>query len=175
MTRGDIDVEVIYRPTDLIVMQELHGKMVSEETSNEINELAHRYGEYHYFVLSYSMGGREALYAGSQDYGQFSENLQKLAFRMQEYLYMTTDRRDTVQLADFYYPRMHGMGTATQLLLVFSKEAAGDSEVLKLHIKDVGFGTGRMHFNFDVQDIRKVPRIEQLVKIKEDPETPGNN
>jgi len=156
--KNGVDIELMYRPTDLIVQQELQGKESS--SPEDIQKLEDQYGKYAYFVLSFSQNDREALYARSADYGDFSEKLQRIAFRMNEYTYMSTDQQDTVYLSDFYYPRLNGMGMATQVLLAFEREQIEQGETATLHVKDLGFGTGRVNFKIKKKDMERVPRLE---------------
>lgn len=158
--RNGLEVSLMYRPTDLVINQELQSKKTI--TQPEIQKLKEQYGPYAYFVLSYSDRGKEALYTRSQGQGDFSEKLRRLSFRMGEYVHMTTSQKDTLYLKDSYYPRMHGMGTSSRVLLVFDRAKIEQSEWASLHVKDVGFGTGRMHFKINTKEIKDIPGLEFL-------------
>ena len=71
-------VQMTYRPTDLLVAQELGS---SHDTAS-IGKLRKKYGNHNYFILSLSKNEREAIQAGTMPYDQFSELLQTISFRM---------------------------------------------------------------------------------------------
>ncbi|NJN25204.1 MAG: hypothetical protein HC819_04105 [Cyclobacteriaceae bacterium] len=155
--REGIEVSAFYRPTDLIVAQDLRQK---DRNAVAVRQLREKYGSYAYFVLSMSYDGKDALYATAGSYQEFSDNLQKLSFRMPEYLYMTTSEKDTVELRDFHFSRMHGMSGSTQVLLAFEKDKIEYKEWIQLNLKEMGFGTGRVNLRFRMKDILDTPEID---------------
>ncbi len=154
---GDINISVVYRPTDLLVMQDL-GKKKADTAS--INKFRKKYGDYAYFILSVSKNNKEALYQTGKGMGAFSENVQNLAFRMDQFVTMTTSERDTIPVADFIYPRLYGISSATQVMFVFSNEKIKTSEWVNFNLRDFGLDMGRNNFRFASEDIRQVPRID---------------
>lgn len=160
--RGSLEVGAVFRPTDLIVAQELRSQEVNEEV---IQKLRKKYRAYSYFVLSISNNGKDALYSTAGSYQHFSDNLQKLSFRMQDYLHMTTSAKDTVYMADYHFSRMHGMSGSTQVLLAFDLEKIKDKKWVQLNVKEMGFGAGRVNLRFDIDDIQDTPEIDFLTQI----------
>lgn len=152
---GPVRMRVQYRPTDLLVAQELPESREAEQ----IKALRAKYGQYAYFILSFSQDNQEALYQRA-DYGQFSETLQNLAFRMNRFTQLTTAQQDTIPLADFAYPRLYGHGSSTQVMLVFDREKIPDDDWVQLTVEDVGLGTGRQHFRFDIEQLHRAPTID---------------
>ncbi|MCG8310014.1 MAG: hypothetical protein MI975_21640 [Cytophagales bacterium] len=157
--RGRLEVSAVYRPSDLIVAQEQRGKATNEATVQKLKE---KYGDYAYFVLSISDNGKDALYSTAGSYQQFSDNLQKLSFRMNDYLHMTTSAKDTVYLTDHHFSRMHGMGGSTQVLLAFDRNQIKNEGWVQLNLKEMGLGAGRVNLRFDVKDILNTPGIDFL-------------
>lgn len=151
---GPVRMQVQYRPTDLLVAQELPGSRDAEQ----IKALREKYRQYAYFILSYSQDNKEALYQRA-DYGQFSETLQNLAFRMNRFTQFTTSHQDTISPVDFAYPRLYGHGNSTQVMLVFDREKIPDDDWIQLTVEDVGLGTGRQHFRFDNKQLHNAPSI----------------
>ena len=145
---GAVRMQVQYRPTDLLVNQELQ----HDYSEEKVAALRHKYGQYAYFILSYSQENKEALYQPTS-YGQFSETLQNLAFRMDRFAQLTTAQQDTVPIADFVYPRTYGYGGSTQVMLVFDRKNIPDTEWVQLVVDDVGLGAGSQRFRFRTQDI----------------------
>ena len=151
---GAVRMQVQYRPTDLLVAQELSESPDAEQ----VKALRAKYGRYAYFILSFSQDNQEALYQRA-DYGQFSETLQNLAFRMNRFTQLTTERQDTIPLVDFAYPRLYGHGSSTQVMLVFDRTKIPDNDWVQLTVEDVGLGTGRQHFRFDNKQLHNAPSI----------------
>jgi hypothetical protein len=153
--KDKVKMQMFYRPTDLLVAQTLNDR----SDNNEIKQSREQYGNYAYFILSISNEDKDALNTMSGSYQNFSENLQTLAFRMQDYLEMITSRHDTIPLADFHFPRLYGMGGATQMMLVFDCEKIKQSEWVRIRLKETGLGHGNQVFRFLVKDMIKAPEI----------------
>ena len=150
-------LQMTYRPTDLLVAQELGGE--SAPNPEELARLRAKYGNYYYFVMALSKDQQEALYHSKGGYPQFSELVQTLSFRMGQYLNLTTSEKDTIELADYVFPRTYGMGSATNLMFVFNKAAAQDDEWIQLNLKEFGLGLGNQNFRFNKKDLEDLPKI----------------
>jgi len=155
-TINDVNVRITYRPTDLLVAQELTN--VTDTT--HISLLRAKYNKYYYFVLSLSKNQREAIQAGTMPQAQFSELLQTISFRMAAYVNMTTNTRDTIPLADYVYNRTFGMGSSNDLLLVFNKEQAKPADWLQINLAEFGLGVGRQALRFKCRQLDEVPQID---------------
>jgi hypothetical protein len=156
-SRGGFEISAMYKPTDLLVAQELGGAMPSPE---QVTGLRKRYGAFCYFVVGLAKDGQDALYASSDHYAEFSDQLQKLSFRLQDFIYMTTSSDDTCQLLDYHFSRMHGMGGSTQVLLAFDRPTMADADWVQLNLKEMGFGTGRVNLRFGMKDMLRAPSID---------------
>lgn len=155
-TINDVNVRITYRPTDLLVAQELTN--VTDTT--HISLLRAKYNKYYYFVLSLSKNQREVIQAGTMPQAQFSELLQTISFRMAAYVNMTTNTRDTIPLADYVYNRTFGMGSSNDLLLVFNKEQAKPADWLQINLAEFGLGVGRQALRFKRRQLDEVPQID---------------
>lgn len=155
---GEAKIVVTYRPTDLLVAQELGN--VSNYSIEEIQALRNKYGQYAYFILSISSGNKEALYSGNLAYEQFSNLVQNLAFRLDQYANLTTSASDTIPVADFVFPRTYGAGSATSLMAVFNKQDFTKSKWVQFNLKEMGLGLGNRKFRFVTQDIESAPNID---------------
>ncbi|MEM7552004.1 MAG: hypothetical protein AAF363_20140 [Bacteroidota bacterium] len=153
---GNTNISVTYRPTDLLVSQEL-GNEISEE---QIKELRNKYGNYHYFILGLSSGDKEVLYGGGLDYGRFSDLVQQLSFRMGSYVNLTTSTQDTIPLADYVFPRTYGIGSETNLLMVFNAEKTKNTDWLQFNLNEFGMGLGNQRFRFRKEDLENIPTID---------------
>lgn len=153
-----VSMKLSYRPADFLVWQELE----SEPDSSIAKKAFANYNQYLYYIMQLSAGERDALYGTSIDQVDFSEKLQTLSFRMQEFINMTTSENDTIPLAEAYYSRMFGMSNSSDVLLVFSKEQINEDEWLSINSKEFGFKTGRRSFRFRLEDIKNTPKLTQL-------------
>ena len=152
-----VDFNMLYRPTDLLVSQELG----ENYTAIAVDSLRAKYGDYLYFNLSMAKNNQELLNGLAADRNRFGAMVNTLAFGMGEKLNLITASRDTIALADYIYPRMYGMSRSTTMMLVYPKdevlEAMGDYFILTL--EDLGFGTGEVQFKFSKKIIENQPQI----------------
>jgi hypothetical protein len=154
---GDYKVTVTYRPTDLLIKQE-----VGEKPSKEALEKARKkYQNYYYFILSLSKSGKEAL-DQSQGFGQYSEMVQKLSFRVPEFVNMTTSASDTIPVADFILNRTYGLGSSTDILVVFNKEKAKEQTWVQFNLNEFGMNLGNNRTRFKVNDLDNCPHLFPL-------------
>ncbi|MEO1049328.1 MAG: hypothetical protein AAFX87_01790 [Bacteroidota bacterium] len=152
------EVQVTYRPQDLLIAQETSGK--TEVPAQELERLTSKYEDYYYFILSLSRDNKEALYKTGGGYDQFSDMVQTLSFRMASHVNMTTAGQDTIEVADYVFPRAYGMGGATNLMFVFNKKEAEGDEWVQLNLKEFGLGLGNQNFRFRKEDLDEVPKIK---------------
>ncbi len=159
-TSGDITLRVTYRPTDLMVAQELRG--IAHPTEQAITHARQKYDHHYYFIMSLSRSGKELLTPSATGMAQFSELLQTISFRMHEVVNMTTFGGDTIPVADYVYNRTFGLGSSTDLLFVFERTAAQDQEWVQLNINEFGLGIGRQFLRFRVTDLENAPDIYEV-------------
>lgn len=146
-----------YRPTDLMISQ-----FMDEKTEpRRIQKLRKKYSKYLYLNLGMSSNGKELL---SQNYGsraEFGAKVSQLAFGMSKKMTLTSQNRDTLPLLDYVYPRMYGMSTSTEMLLVYeNKPNTLEQDYLLLSIRDIGFGTGEVSFKIDTKKIKNQPTLK---------------
>ena len=160
---GNIQMQVTYRPTDLLILQEL------DDASNltEINELREKYENYLYFILSLSVGGKDLLYRGSSNQQDFSNKLQTLSFGMGPFVSLITSEKDTIPVADYRFDRSFGLGSSSSLLFVFPREEIKNATKLSFQTQEFGFGTGTQDFIFDRDKLDNHPRVKEIFTSKE--------
>ncbi|MEO1050965.1 MAG: hypothetical protein AAFX87_10065 [Bacteroidota bacterium] len=152
------EVQVTYRPQDLLIAQETRGATALD--TEELERLTKKYEDYYYFILSLSRDNKEALYKTGGGYDQFSDMVQTLSFRMASHVNMTTAGSDTIEVADYVFPRTYGMGGATNLMFVFNKKEAEGDEWVQLNLKEFGLGLGNQNFRFRKEDLDNTPKIK---------------
>ncbi len=152
-----IDFSLTYRPTDLMVHQFIDG----ETETAEVEKLRKKYSDYLYFNLSMSANGKELLSQKAQNRAEYGAKVNQLSFGMADKVVLTDQKRDTLALLDYTYPRMYGMGRSTSLLLVYKNDdKAMQQEHLFLTVKDLGYGTGEVSFKVDTEKIKQQPQLK---------------
>jgi hypothetical protein len=152
---GDYKVAVTYRPTDLLIKQEVGEK----PTKEAVDKARKKYQNYYYFILSLSKSGKEAL-DQSQGFGQYSEMVQRLSFRVPEFVNMTTSASDTIPVADFILNRTYGLSSSTDVLVVFNKEKTIHQKWVQFNLNEFGMGLGNSRMRFKVKDLEGYPKLK---------------
>jgi len=154
-TVGPTTVTVTYRPTDLLVDQELGDEAA---TTLRVDSLRKKYDRYYYFILSLSSNEKESLHQTSGD--QYSDLVNTLSFRMHDFVTMTTSASDTIPVGDFMLNRTYGMSSSTDLLFVFNKEKSKDQDWVQFNLNEFGLGVGNQRFRFSVDELEAAPKIK---------------
>lgn len=147
------DFSLLYRPTDLLVKQEL------DSVSNEkIKVLRDKYSQYMYINLSMSKNNKELLSTAPKNRNEFGAMVNQLAFGMNEMVHLYTSKKDTIEMLDFIYPRMYGMSNSTSIMFVFPRDKKYlDEEYLNFTVEDLGLFTGEVKFKIPIKKIYKEP------------------
>lgn len=145
-----------YRPTDIVVQQML----VNNQSSQDIDSLKLKIDKYLYFNLSISKNNQEILNEFSLNKNDFGSMVKQLAFNMEDKVHLISKKRDTIDLFDYAYPRLYGMGNSTSLLFIYpkKKEIFEDHEFF-LTIEDVGLKTGEISFKVPTKLIKEQPKL----------------
>lgn len=151
-----VDYALTYRPTDLLVYQEVHDIMDTKKTE----DLRSKYKKFMYFNLSMSINNEELLSAVPKNKNEFGEMVNQLVFGMNEKVHMYTHNKDTIEMVDFNYPRMYGMSRATTIMFVYPR----DENILKgkyinFTIEDFGLNTGEVKFKVSVEKLMNEPEL----------------
>lgn len=151
-----VDYTLQYRPTDLLVNQEIGDSISNDKVKN----LRDKYKKYMYFNLSMSKNGKELLSNVVGDKSQFGQMVNDLAFNMNEKVNLYTADKDTLTMTDFIYPRMYGMTNETTILLVYLRdEKYLKEDYLNFTIEDLGFYTGEVRFKIKTAPIKNEPQL----------------
>lgn len=110
-----------------------------------------------YFVLSLSADNKEIL--RQLPFSQYSEMVQVLAFRMNEFVSLTPYNAKSIDPLECNFQQTYGMGIANNVLLVFNKSYLLKAENLKINIKEFGLNTGDLKFKIQTKDIREIENI----------------
>jgi hypothetical protein len=152
-----VDYVLQYRPTDLLVKQELGDKT----DASQVDKLRDKYSKYMYFNLSMSKNNQELLNGVARDKAKFGQMVNELAFGMEEKVHVYTPEKDTLAMADFIYPRMYGMSNATSILIVYPRDVKYlNQDHLNFVIQDLGLDTGDIKFKLNSKALQKEPQLQ---------------
>ena len=152
-----VDYVLQYRPTDLLVKQELGGN----NDPTQVDKLRQKYNKYLYFNLSMSKNNQELLNGVARDKAKFGQMVNELAFGMEEKVHLYTPEKDTLTMADFIYPRMYGMSNATSIMIVYHRETKFMSQnYLNFVIQDLGLDTGDVKFKLNTKVLKNEPQLQ---------------
>lgn len=146
-----VKLSLTYRPTELMVSQELEqqGDVIISRDS-----LMNKYKNNLYFILSYSKNDNEILSSISESRQKFNEVQNILTFGMREKVALVNNKKDTIPLLDYNFPRTYGMARSTSLLFIFKKEENfNDSNTVTFYVKDIGLGIGDVKFKYSINTI----------------------
>jgi hypothetical protein len=107
-----------------------------------------------FFVLSLSTNNKEVL--RQLPFSQYSEMVQVLAFRMNEFIEAIPDDGKPVEPIECLFQQTYGMGIANNVLIVFNKEKLLDANNLKIKVKEFGLNTGNLNFEIETKYIRNL-------------------
>lgn len=156
-TVAGVDYVLQYRPTDLLVKQELGDKT----DAVQVDKLRQKYNKYLYFNLSMSKNNQELLNGVARDKAKFGQMVNELAFGMEEKVHVYTPEKDTLAMADFIYPRMYGMSNATSIMIVYPRDAKYmTQDYLNFVIEDLGLDTGDIKFKLNTQALANEPQLQ---------------
>jgi hypothetical protein len=149
----DLTISLSYKPTDLMVYQEL-GDSPADYT--QLNNLQKKYDAYYFFILSFSHESRNTQLAGS-----IFEKVQKLSFDLNNYVNLTTSSDDTIYVGEFAPVRsIVPSGNTSDIVIVFKKDKSKGQEWVQFNLNEFGLGIGDQQFKFRVNDLEQIPRLK---------------
>lgn len=153
-----INVRLCYQPFSLMVSREIEAARNKEEAF--IKEVEKRYKDNYYFMLQVSKDNKEVIrQLGS--FERYSDMLQVFSFKMNQYINLTTAKKDTVELADYLFEQSYGLSNSSNILLSFEKNKIKNLEKdLEINLGECGLGVGNLKFRFEKEDLDKVPKLD---------------
>jgi hypothetical protein len=156
-TVSGVNYVLQYRPTDLLVKQELG----DDKNPAKVEKFRKHYSQYMYFNLSMSKNDQELLNGVAQDKAKFGQMVNELAFGMEEKLHVYTPTKDTLALADFIYPRMYGMSNSTSIMIVYPRDSKYmNQKYLNFVVEDLGLDTGDIKFKLNTKALANEPQLD---------------
>lgn len=148
--RNGFDVQVLYRPNDLITEQ-----MTVVGSQEEWDSLSHALGSYRYFIVKLSKDNKEL-----ETHAASSPDLH---LKLIEHLngdiaqdFIAIAGKDTLEVDQVVYTPFFGSANQTSFMLVFNS-IKEKSSAINLIYTDSFFGLGR--FEFEYNDLNRIPRL----------------
>ena|ERR1035437_4153317 len=149
----NLKVDIIYRPTDLLVKQE------SASGVKDIDAIRKNYNQYEYFVLNMKYNNADLLNSTASNKQLFMAINNQLAFNLNENIFIIDNNKDTCYLSDFAFPRLFEASKSTSVLLAFKKEDIKTNK-FKICLNDLVNIAGSMIFEFDKKDLENIPSLK---------------
>jgi hypothetical protein len=151
--KGDLVLEALYKPTELILSQELINTSLAE---SEIDSMRQSMEKYHYLNLRIARNDLDVTLAYREDSKRYNAILSYLTFGIAQDLLLIDDQ-DTVQAEQVMYVPSYS-GKSTDLVIVFKNNDTSCHSV-QLYLNDKFLGTGITEFVFKESDLKRVPTL----------------
>jgi hypothetical protein len=152
---GTVKTKVIYRPSDLLVVQQLKGVVgISKDSLKNIKK---NFDGFLYFILSLSSNNGEVILNDMADEQLYAKRINHFSFEMKKHVYLITSEKDTIPAADFNYPRMFGSTKSTSMLFSFNNENIRKSTFIDFCYYDIDI---KVKFRFLTTDLKNVPNLK---------------
>jgi hypothetical protein len=152
--KNGVDIEVIYRPTELVLAQQLDGIADQRERTNAFK----KFDSLTYFIIKFSREGQEIENGYVADQAMFVNVINYLSSSIASNFYVMCNQ-DTIRAFDAVYARMFGSATSTSVMVVFNGDLSAKKGKLKFFFDDTLLGLGLNKFEFDISDIKKAPTL----------------
>lgn len=153
--RNGVIIEVIYKPTDLILAQEIDDAGYSK---NQIDSIKKKLDHFHYFTIRLSRNGKEMTNTFVSDPEKLQQAADYLSFRIGSDLKLIHGN-DTIPTTDFMHMRTFSASSTSDVLAAYkySINLKGNVSIL---FDDNFFNTGVNRFDFRASDIGSIPSLD---------------
>jgi Lhr-like helicase len=132
-------------------------------TEHQVDSIQNYFSDLDYFLLRLSRNSHEIENAYASDLLKFNEINNYLSFEIGNDVYLVQDG-NKIKVADFIRTRTFGSSPSTDILFAFKKGIIKTNASVKFIFEDAGLDTGRIEFDFDINDIKKVSAIHLIEK-----------
>jgi hypothetical protein len=153
---GEVLIEVIYRPKDLIIAQEVD--LVTDDKQWVAQEK--KLDSVDYFVLRLSRGGDEIenVYAGNE--ARYQQVVSYLSGRIGSDLSLKRGD-ETIEIEGLAFAPTFGGSNASSILLIFKSHISKVERDFFVEFDDSQFGTGLNSFSFHANAVRNCPKLKR--------------
>lgn len=153
--KGTSSIEVIYKPHDLILEQEIEDKVCS---AHHVDSIKNKLNELDYFTLKLSTDGKDQTNRYAGDPVRFNRVLDYLSFQIGNDVRLV-HKTDTIPVHDFMYFQGYGINNASEILLVFKSGLKQKEGSFQFLYQDDFFQAGLNEFEFQTQSIKDIPQM----------------
>ncbi|TGE20857.1 hypothetical protein [Hymenobacter metallicola] len=154
---GSATVMCSYRPTDLLVAQELAG--APRTSPAMLDSLRHHFAGKTYFSLSLAQNGTEIENQYIRDATAFTQAVVYLGSGIAHDVYLV-NATDSVVALTALYPRQYGSTGRSTVLLLFDTTRLDLRQGFTLSYHDTRFQLGTVRFAFEGEDIDRLPTLK---------------
>jgi hypothetical protein len=163
--RNGFKIKSTYLPMRYFYLRErsnIVDSLFTPEKDAEINEKINKYysnGIYFIVNLSLENNEQDILNATSRHFGEWSENLQKFLFKMNDFIYLETAQTKEIKLSVYDFQRTFGYTKDRSMILSFPKKfndkeiISDESEFVRMHFKEWGWNIGRSSVKWNISDL----------------------
>lgn len=152
---GDDRIEVVYSPSDLVMVRDLRALATDEERK----EYLKAYDTISYFIMRLSHNGKEIENSFASNPSMFTSVVEYLGDGILADLSVVTES-DTVPAIAVSYMRAFGTSNKTSLLCAFGEDLRDKKGTIKLIFSDSKLGTGTHEFVFKASSIKDIPLLK---------------
>ena len=157
--KDGITITCAYRPTPLLVLQDLAGASEPETTTSR-DSLGRAYAGKTYCVLSFSRNGSEIENAFVTDPPAYQQVLTYLNTGMAADAYLATSSQDSVPALASMYLRQYGNTGRSTVLLVFNTSKLQPEAGFHLTVQAQRLGLGTLRFPFTAHALAALPALQ---------------
>lgn len=147
-----------YRPTDLLVAQELATGRLARVPA-VVDSLRQAYAGRSYFALTLAQNGQEIENQFINDRTTYGNAIGYLSAGIAADVHLVTPARDSVPALTAVYPRLYGATGQSTVLLVFDTQRLDLADGCVVSFHDTRFGLGTLRFPFAAGDLAAVPPL----------------
>lgn len=153
---GPVSVTCTYRPTDLLIAQEL----ARNANSVPLDSLRRTYAGKTYFALTLAQNEVEIEDRYLPDNAAFTQALSYLSTGIAADVFIVTATRDSVAALAAIYPRQYGTTGRSTVLLVFDSQKLDLQQGFTFTFHDRFFNLGTLRFPFAADDLQALPQLK---------------
>jgi hypothetical protein len=150
---GDVLIELIYRPKDIVIAQFAEG-----DEQNMWDSIASGLKGYDYFLIRFSQRNKEIETNYAANSLAYVKAVDYLSGGISKDIKMSVDN-EVIGVSDVMFSPSYGMTSASSVLLVFQSDLETRQSDFRMVFDDTQFGSGSHEFRFNYDAIRKLPHL----------------
>lgn len=160
-TVNSVTVTCTYRPTDLLVAQEVEAA-ANTVSAPQLDSLRRSYAGKTYCVLALAKDSVAIENQFATNATAFAHTLAYLNTGIAADVFLVTSPRDSVPALASMYPRQYGTTGRSTVLLIFDTHKMRPQQGFHLTFRGTAFGLGTLRFPFTAASLAAVPALTLL-------------